>query len=77
MEARATTNDDARSGHSLRTAGVDLGYDFVVVRDLDLDIDMGAITSIVGPNGCGKSTTLRALSRLLKPMRGVVYLDGS
>ena len=76
MEARATTNDDARSGHSLRTAGVDLGYDFVVVRDLDLDIDMGAITSIVGPNGCGKSTTLRALSRLLKPMRGVVYLDG-
>ena len=76
MEARQTTNDDARSGHSLRTAGVDLGYDFVVVRDLDLDIDMGAITSIVGPNGCGKSTTLRALSRLLKPMRGVVYLDG-
>ena len=62
--------------HELTAVGVDLGYDFVVVRDLDLAIDVGAVTSIVGPNGCGKSTMLRALSRLLKPMRGVVYLDG-
>ena len=69
------TQDNARQ-HSLRAEGVDLGYDFVVVEDLDLTIDVGGITSIVGPNGCGKSTTLRALARLLKPLAGAVYLDG-
>ncbi len=31
---------------------------------------------IVGPNACGKSTTLRALGRLLKPKGGAVLLDG-
>lgn len=67
---------DIDTSHSLSAVGVDLGYDEVVVADMDLDIGVGAITSIVGPNGCGKSTTLRALSRLLKPMKGTVYLDG-
>lgn len=69
-----TTETDTDRG--LRASGVDLGYDSIVVQGLDLTIEQGSITSIVGPNGCGKSTTLRALSRLLKPMSGVVYLDG-
>jgi iron complex transport system ATP-binding protein len=63
--------------HELTARGLDLGYDDkVVVTDLDLTISMGHVTSIVGPNGCGKSTTLRALSRLLKPLAGSVVLDG-
>ncbi|WP_342755664.1 ABC transporter ATP-binding protein [Allonocardiopsis opalescens] len=33
-------------------------------------------TVIIRPNGCGKSTLPRALSRLLKPKAGTVYLDG-
>src|SRR5690606_14967174 len=36
----------------------------------------GEFTVIVGPNACGKSTLLRALSRLLKPSRGRVILGG-
>lgn len=61
----------------LRAADLVLGYDNrVVVDHLDLDVPMGRITSMVGPNGCGKSTTLRAIARLLRPKGGAVLLDG-
>lgn len=47
-----------------------------VVHELDLSVPDGKVTVIVGPNACGKSTTLRALGRLLKPRSGAVLLDG-
>ncbi len=47
-----------------------------VVSRLSLDIPDGAITCIVGPNACGKSTLLRSLARLLRPHGGSVLLDG-
>lgn len=50
--------------------------DRTVVHDLDLAIPDGKVTVIVGPNACGKSTTLRALGRLLRPRSGAVLLDG-
>ncbi|QNS04927.1 ABC transporter ATP-binding protein [Streptomyces xanthii] len=50
--------------------------DRTVVHDLDLAVPDGQVTVIVGPNACGKSTTLRALGRLLKPAGGSVLLDG-
>ncbi len=54
-----------------------LSYEsFVVATDLTVEIPDGQITVLIGPNGCGKSTTLRALSRLLKPKQGQVVLDG-
>ncbi|MEU2869415.1 ABC transporter ATP-binding protein [Streptomyces olivoreticuli] len=51
--------------------------DRTVVDGLDVDIPDGAVTVVVGPNACGKSTLLRALGRLLKPARGSVLLDGT
>ncbi|MFI7318911.1 ABC transporter ATP-binding protein [Streptomyces venezuelae] len=51
--------------------------DRTVVDRLDLTIPDGKVTVIVGPNACGKSTTLRALGRLLKPKSGAVLLDGA
>ncbi|WP_202487091.1 MULTISPECIES: ABC transporter ATP-binding protein [unclassified Streptomyces] len=48
-----------------------------VVEGLDLDVPDGAVTVVVGPNACGKSTLLRALGRLLRPRRGAVLLDGT
>lgn len=54
-----------------------LAYDDrTVVHDLELAVPDGRVTVIVGPNACGKSTTLRALGRLLKPKSGSVLLDG-
>ncbi|MEY8827150.1 ABC transporter ATP-binding protein [Sedimentitalea sp. XS_ASV28] len=56
---------------------VTLRYDQrTVSRDLSVAIPDGSFTVIVGPNACGKSTLLRALSRLLVPSAGQVVLDG-
>ncbi|ASN38173.1 Fe(3+)-dicitrate ABC transporter ATP-binding protein [Arthrobacter sp. 7749] len=54
-----------------------LAYDErVISENLSVKIPEGAFTVIVGPNACGKSTLLRAFSRLLKPRTGSVVLDG-
>jgi iron-siderophore transport system ATP-binding protein len=61
----------------LAASGATLAYDgHVVAEHLDLEIPDGQVTAIVGPNACGKSTLLRALSRLLRPSSGSVLLDG-
>lgn len=53
------------------------GYgDRLVIERLDLLIPPGQVTAIVGANACGKSTLLRAMSRLLAPKAGRVVLDG-
>ncbi|MCL7380203.1 ABC transporter ATP-binding protein [Streptomyces sp. 35G-GA-8] len=51
--------------------------DRTVVHELDLAVPDGRVSVIVGPNACGKSTTLRALGRLLRPRGGSVLLDGT
>lgn len=62
---------------TLRVERATIGYDQVTIsEDLSVDIPDGSFTVIVGPNACGKSTLLRALSRLLKPSAGQVLLDG-
>ncbi len=48
-----------------------------VVRDLSLDIPPGELTMIIGPNGCGKSTLVKAFARVLKPVGGEILLDGT
>ncbi|MEV6671782.1 ABC transporter ATP-binding protein [Streptomyces sp. NPDC051162] len=68
------------SGRTARLTARDLTLayeDRTVVDGLDVDVPDGAVTVIVGPNACGKSTLLRALGRLLKPARGSVLLDGT
>ena len=46
------------------------------VRNIDMDIEKGEIVSLIGANGAGKSTTLRALSGLTKPAGGTIEFEG-
>lgn len=47
-----------------------------VIRDLSLRIPRGRITVLIGPNGCGKTTLLRAAARQLPLYAGEILLDG-
>lgn len=61
----------------LEALALTLGYDAEpVVRDLSFTLSRGQFVGLVGANGCGKSTVVRALSRVLPPVRGQVLLDG-
>ncbi|MCT2345171.1 ABC transporter ATP-binding protein [Bacillales bacterium AN1005] len=61
----------------LTAKDVKIGYDEkIIVEQLSLEIETGKITTIIGPNGCGKSTILKALARLNKVKAGAIYLDG-
>ena len=66
------------ASHTLVAEQLTLGYgDRSVIEELDLTVPPGKITTIVGPNACGKSTLLRSMSRLLAPRTGQVVLDGA
>jgi iron complex transport system ATP-binding protein len=63
--------------HDYRATGLTLAYDGRrIIENLDLQFADGAITVIVGANASGKSTLLRGMARLLKPVAGSVTLDG-
>src|SRR3954471_5376111 len=46
------------------------------IRDVDLTVEPGEFVAVVGPTGCGKSTTLSLVSGLQPPSSGTVDVDG-
>ncbi|MYY08058.1 ATP-binding cassette domain-containing protein [Streptomyces sp. SID4919] len=73
----AEADPTAPARQRLRAEGLTLAYDArTISENLTVRIPDGSFTVIIGPNACGKSTLLRALSRLLKPTAGLVHLDG-
>ena len=49
---------------------------FTAVRDLSLQVPAGSIYGFIGPNGSGKTTTLRMIMRILHPDRGTIRVLG-
>jgi len=61
----------------LALRAVDVAYgDLPALTAVDLVIEPGEILSVVGANGAGKTTMLRAISGLLRPRAGEILLDG-
>ncbi len=61
----------------LRITDLAVAYGHIeAVKGIALELQTGEITALVGANGAGKSTTLLALSGLLKPKRGRVEFEG-
>jgi osmoprotectant transport system ATP-binding protein len=48
----------------------------VAVEDLTLEVATGELLVLVGGSGCGKTTTLRLVNRLIEPTSGAVLIDG-
>jgi branched-chain amino acid transport system ATP-binding protein len=46
------------------------------VKGISFSIEAGQVVSLIGTNGAGKSTTLRTISGLLKPVSGEIHFDG-
>ena len=62
----------------LEVTGLRVHYGPVeAVRGIDLVLEQGGITALLGANGAGKSTTLLTLSGLLRPSAGSIKLEGT
>jgi len=61
----------------IEVRGVSAGYDDRdVISDLHLVVPEAEVTVLSGPNGAGKSTVIALLTRLLRPRKGQLLLDG-
>jgi NitT/TauT family transport system ATP-binding protein len=85
--ARARTGGDRAAGAASGAAKIELsgvtkrfvtpsGGVFTALRDIDLVVEPGQFCAIVGPTGCGKSTTLSLISGLDRPSAGSVRVGG-
>ncbi|RJL27167.1 ABC transporter ATP-binding protein [Bailinhaonella thermotolerans] len=65
-------------GHRVELRDVRFGYEEgrEVLRGIDLTLEPGSVTALVGPSGSGKSTLVRLLPRFFDPARGSVMLGG-
>lgn len=62
---------------AIQTHGLAVGYDKnIIVPEFEASIPRGDITSIIGANGCGKSTVLKAIGRIIPRASGTIVVNG-
>src|SRR5690242_21114331 len=87
MARTARSGDVAPPGASAAAAKIEIqhitkrfmtrsGEPFTAVRDVTITVEPGQFCAIVGPTGCGKSTTLGQVSGLDRPSAGSVRVGG-
>ena len=64
----------------LKTENLSIGYqqkklDKIIVSNINLEIEKGKLITVLGRNGIGKSTLLRTLSKVQKPISGTVFIN--
>ena len=61
----------------IRVEDVTIAYgDFVVMKDINFEVQPGEVFIILGGSGCGKSTLLKNMISLVRPVTGKVLIDG-
>ena len=61
----------------LETRNLTVAYGSITaVRDLSISVPIGGIVTLIGANGAGKSTTLRAISGILRSSAGSIHFEG-
>lgn len=64
--------------NSIVTKELKIGYNNnIIVPSFDIEIKKGKVTSIIGANGCGKSTVLKAIGRIIKSESGCVIINNA
>lgn len=60
----------------ISTKNLNISYgNLDIVKDLNLDIPKGKITTIIGSNGCGKSTILKTIARIIQAKSGGIFVN--
>lgn len=81
--ATSSRNSPDAGGTSIQLIGVTkrfltpAGSVFTALRDVDLIVKPGQFCAVVGPTGCGKSTTLTMVAGLARPSVGTVLVGGN
>lgn len=61
----------------LSIKGLSIEFDgFRALEDISFDLGAGKLVGLIGPNGCGKSTMMRCISRIYEPTAGTISVAG-
>ncbi|MDP1717912.1 MAG: ATP-binding cassette domain-containing protein, partial [Burkholderiales bacterium] len=62
----------------LEVRGLKVAYGGInAVKGIDLDVKRGELVTLIGANGAGKTSTLKALTGLHKPISGHIYYNNN
>lgn len=50
--------------------------DKTILKNISIEIEKGKLVAFIGASGCGKTTTLKMINRLIKPSSGRIYING-
>jgi len=59
----------------LELQGLTVGYSTPLIQDINLSVKSGEVIAIVGPSGIGKTTLLRTIGGLVRPVDGTVQMN--
>lgn len=76
LRQEPTNIDKEIVSNAIKTEHLAVGYDkVIIVPEFDVELKKGGVTSIIGANGCGKSTVLKAIGRIIPKAGGAVIVN--